>query len=107
ADVTELGWLVDLARNGAASSLAIPLRAAEKTVGVLQSLSRGQDSFSDAQLQLLHNLADLLGPAVTTCQHFAQLRAAYEELSQNQQQVLRTEKLRLLGELAGGMAHHF
>ena len=50
-------------------------------------------------------VADLLGPAISNCQLFGRLRSAYEDLSHAQNQLVQAEKMRALGELAGGMAH--
>ena len=38
---------------------------------------------------------------------FAQLKSAYEELKDTQDQLIQSEKLRAVGEIAGGVAHDF
>jgi CheY-like chemotaxis protein len=49
----------------------------------------------------------LLGPAISNCQLFRRLRAAYDELRTAHHHLIQAEKMRALGELAGGMAHDF
>jgi signal transduction histidine kinase/ActR/RegA family two-component response regulator len=96
-----------LASRGANSCFSVPLRAGDRSVGILQSVCRRPTGFTADQIQLLYLAADLIGPAVSNCQLFAQLRRAYEELRVTQGQLIQSEKMRALGEMAGGMAHEF
>lgn len=98
------GWL---AVAEASVSFSVPLRAGERTVGVLQGVCFRPAGFSTEQIQLFYLAADLLGPAISNCQLYEQLRGAYEDLRLTQQRLIQTEKMRALGELAGGMAHEF
>jgi signal transduction histidine kinase len=97
----------NLAAQGANSSIAVPLRAGERVVGILESVCTKAADFTNEQAQLLYLVADLLGPAISNCQLFGRLRQAYDELRQTQSQLIQAEKMRALGELAGGMAHDF
>src|SRR5262249_20661709 len=56
---------------------------------------------------LLYLVADLLGPAISSCRLFERLRTTYEELRTAHDQLIHAEKMRALGELASGMAHDF
>src|SRR5262249_55240896 len=73
-----------LAEGGAITCCAVPLRAGERTVGVLQSICTRPAGFTGEQLQLLYLVADLLGPAMSNSQLFHRLSAAYEELRKTQ-----------------------
>ncbi len=96
-----------LAERGASSFCAVPLRAGDRTVGVLQSVCTRPTGFTSEQIQMLYLVADLIGPAISNCQLFGHLSTAYEELRRTQTQLVQAEKMRALGELAGGMAHEF
>jgi signal transduction histidine kinase/CheY-like chemotaxis protein len=95
------------ATHGAASSFGTPLRGGDRTVGILQCVSSRPSGFTSEQVQILYLVADLLGPAISNCQFHGRLRNTYEELRATQEQLIRNEKLRALGELASGMAHDF
>jgi signal transduction histidine kinase/CheY-like chemotaxis protein len=104
----ENGSLVqDLVVRGANSHCAVPLRAGERTLGLLHSVCTRASGFDHEQIQFLYLVADLLGPAISNCQLYGRLRTAYEDLRQTQEQLIQAEKMRALGELAGGMAHDF
>lgn len=97
----------NLAKHGATACFSVPLRAGDRVVGVLQSICTRPTGFTRAQIQLLYLVSDVLGPAISNCQLFERLQAAYDELRVTQAQLIQAEKLRALGELAGGMAHEF
>jgi signal transduction histidine kinase/CheY-like chemotaxis protein len=96
-----------LAASGADSLLAVPLRAGDRVIGILQSVCTRRSGFTNEQTQMVYLVADLLGPAISNCQLFARLRTAYDELRQTQSRLIHAEKMRALGELASGMAHDF
>jgi signal transduction histidine kinase len=96
-----------LAAYGATCFFATPLRSGDRTVGILQSISTRPTGLNGEQIQLLYLVADLLGPAISNCRLFERLRTTYEQLQATQEQLIRVEKMRALGELASGMAHDF
>src|SRR5262249_2079922 len=98
---------LDLRRRGARSFFAVPLRTGDQAVGVLHGICTRASGFTNEQIQLLYLVADLLGPAISNCQLFGRLRATCQELRDTQNQLIHTEKMRALGELASGMAHDF
>jgi signal transduction histidine kinase/Tfp pilus assembly protein PilF len=107
ADPVASPLLHRLAAHGATCFFAAPLRAGDRTIGILQCVCTRPTSLSGEQIQLLYLVADLLGPAISNCRLYERLRATYEELRAAQEQLIRVEKMRALGELASGMAHDF
>ena len=53
------------------------------------------------------NIADLAALALRSARLFEERTRAYGELAAAQDQLVRTEKLRALGEMASGVAHDF
>src|SRR5262249_50575513 len=107
ADPVASPLLHRLAAHGATCFFAAPLRAGDRTIGILQCVCTRPTSLSGEQIQLLYLVADLLGPGISNCRLYERLRASYEELRAAQEQLIRVEKMRALGELASGMAHDF
>ena len=103
--------VVSLGLQGSAheaiSCFATPLRAGDRTVGILQCITNRPTGFSSEQVQILYLVSDLLGPAISNCQLYGRLRDTYEALRATQEQLIRNEKMRAIGELASGMAHNF
>ena len=97
-----------LAAGGATSSFVVPLRAADRVVGrscracVPGRSARPANNSSSCTWS--RTCSDRRSPTASSS---ARLRKAYEELSRTQTQLVQAEKMRALGELAGGMAHEF
>src|SRR5262249_29627533 len=94
-----------LALLGASSTFCVPLKVADRVVGVLQSVCLRPHGFTTEQVQFLYRVADLLGPATSNCRLIGQLRRANEDLRHAQHRLIQSEKMRALGEMASGMAH--
>lgn len=86
--------------------LGVPMNAGERTLGVLALRSRDRE-FSDYDEHLLASIADLAALALRSASLFSERSRAYSELAAAQDQLVRTEKLRALGEMASGVAHDF
>jgi GAF domain-containing protein/ActR/RegA family two-component response regulator len=86
--------------------LGAPMIAGDEPVGglVLRSDIR---PFAEADERLLTNIASLAALAVRSARLFEERERAYGELAAAQDQLIRTEKLRALGEMATGVAHNF
>ena len=86
--------------------LGVPMMADEAVLGVL-GLRSAEGAFSVAHERLLTNIAHLVALALRSAQLFEERTRAYGELAAAQDQLVRTEKLRALGEMASGVAHDF
>jgi GAF domain-containing protein/CheY-like chemotaxis protein len=86
--------------------LGVPLSARDRVVGVL-ALRSAERGFTEADEHLLVNIAHLAALALSSVRLYEERARAYRELSAAQDQLVRTEKLRALGEMASGVAHDF
>ena len=75
-------------------------------LGVL-SLRSAERPFTEAEERLLVNAAHLIALALASVRLYEERTRAYGELAAAQDQLVRTEKLRALGEMASGVAHDF
>jgi GAF domain-containing protein/CheY-like chemotaxis protein len=86
--------------------LGVPMTAGEQVLGVI-ALRGGPRPFGEADERLLLNIAHLAALALRSVRLFEERTRAYGELTAAQDQLVRTEKLRALGEMASGVAHDF
>jgi signal transduction histidine kinase/CheY-like chemotaxis protein len=98
--------IADKAENG--SCVGVPLRLrGESRLGALVLVSRSGHQFTEQEVWLYTSVAQALAAAVSNARLFENLKGTLEDLRRTQDQLLRTEKLRSLGELAAGVAHDF
>ncbi|HUF92434.1 MAG TPA: GAF domain-containing protein, partial [Candidatus Limnocylindria bacterium] len=86
--------------------LGVPLTVGDHVFGAL-ALRGGTRPFTDGDERLLMNIAHLAALALSSARLFEERTRAYGELAAAQDQLVRTEKLRALGEMASGVAHDF
>ena len=86
--------------------IGVPMLAGSQVVGVLV-LRSADHPFSVADERVLTNIAGLAALALRSARLFQDRTRAYEDLAQAQDQLVRSEKLRALGEMASGVAHDF
>jgi len=86
--------------------LGVPMVAGDRVLGVL-ALRGGERPFTERDERLLTNIAHLAALALRSARLFEERTRAYGELAAAQDQLVRTEKLRALGEMASGVAHDF
>ena len=94
-----------LAHAGLRSLVIAPLNVEDKPFGVLLIARREPASFSSADCEFLGQLTEHLALAAHQAQLYSALHRAYEDLRQTQQTVMQQERLRALGQMAGGIAH--
>ncbi len=86
--------------------LGVPMVAGDEVLGAV-TLSTAGRPFTDADERLLTNIASLAALALRSARLYEERSAAYRELTLAQGHMVRTEKLRALGEMAAGVAHDF
>jgi GAF domain-containing protein/CheY-like chemotaxis protein len=86
--------------------MGVPMKAGDHVLGAL-ALCTNVRAYTDADERLLGNVADLAALALRSARLYEERARAFGELSSAQDQLVRTEKLRALGEMASGVAHDF
>lgn len=92
--------------------LSAPMFSREKVFGVMTILIKGTNKIEE-YIPLIEHIANESAVAIERVRYFVELqesekslRQAYEELKRAHQQLILTEKIRTLGQLAGGIAHN-
>ena len=86
--------------------LLAPMTAGDRVMGVL-ALGSPTRAFTEADERLLVNIAQLAALMLRSARLYEERTRALGELGDAQDQLVRTEKLRALGEMASGVAHDF
>ncbi|MBI3847490.1 MAG: tetratricopeptide repeat protein [Planctomycetes bacterium] len=90
------------------SIMCVPLMHRARLLGVIYVDNRttiGQ--FTEADLELLNIFANQAALALENSRLFENLQNSLKNLKDTQDQLVRSERLRALGEMAGGVAHDF
>jgi signal transduction histidine kinase/DNA-binding response OmpR family regulator len=92
----------------------IPLVAGDHVVGVLSVLFNAREEFSEEEKELARMLADHAAIAIRQAQLYAEANRRRQDaermadnLERSQSSLVKTERLRALGEMAAGVAHDF
>jgi signal transduction histidine kinase/DNA-binding response OmpR family regulator len=92
----------------------IPLVAGDHVVGVLSVLFDAREEFSEEEKELARMLADQAATAIRQAQLYAEANRRRQDaermadnLERSQSSLVKTERLRALGEMAAGVAHDF
>ena len=89
------------------SLICAPLTWSGDVIGTVTLRSISCKQFIQDDLDILTIFARQTADAIENARLFESLEKAYKELSNTQEQLIMTEKLRALGEMAGGVAHDF
>jgi signal transduction histidine kinase len=104
--------------DGGGAFICLPIRAGDRVIGVINMTKRGTGDarpqpFSTIDLQFLNALMTYIGYAVDNArlleeaqQSARQLQTVVDDLKTTQEQLVRGETLRAVGQLSSGMAHH-
>jgi len=98
-------FLARLARAGLGSVVLAPLIVEGKVFAALIVARRELASFPSTDCEFLRQLSEHLALAARHVQLYSALQQAYEDLRHTQQTVMQQERLRALGQMAGGIAH--
>ncbi len=93
------------ARPRFASARAIPMVSGGNIFGALILLFPADGALSTADEGLAHGLVALAASALDKAAKHAHLLRAHDELRASQDTLLRTDRLRALGEMAAGLSH--
>jgi signal transduction histidine kinase/CheY-like chemotaxis protein len=85
--------------------VAAPLVVESAVFGVLVTARLQPDSFGSADCEFLRQLSEQVALAAHQAQLHDALQHAYDDLRQSQQTVMQQERLRVLGQMASGIAH--
>lgn len=96
-----------LITQGIQSAVSIPIISEDVCLGTLNLGSQKEDGFASDQIDLLLTIANGLGNALKNARLYTALEQSYSELQAAQEQLIKSEKLRALGEMSAGVAHDF
>jgi PAS domain S-box-containing protein len=94
-----------LSAGGLRSLVAAPLQVESQVFGVLIAARRQADSFSSGECEFIKQVGEHVALAAHQAQLFTALQVAYDELKQSQQAIAQQERLRVMGQMASGIAH--
>ncbi|HET8647922.1 MAG TPA: GAF domain-containing protein, partial [Vicinamibacteria bacterium] len=96
----------ELARRWEAQSgIIVPLLAGERVLGLLILTRVTPSRWPAEQLDVAEALAAQAAVALENARLYEEARKAYRELKEAQQQIIRSEKMAVLGTFASGLAH--
>lgn len=94
-----------LSSGGLNALVAAPLQVEGQVFGLLIAARRQAHSFSSAECEFLKQLSEHVALAAHNAQLYGALQTAYDELRLTQQAVSQQERLRVMGQMASGIAH--
>lgn len=93
--------------EGMRSYVYVPVLEREKVIAILGLESRRKNAFGGNQMELLESVGGHLSVAIQNARLFSDLQKAYQNLQKTQKEMIQIERLRALGEMAGGVVHDF
>lgn len=84
----------------------LPLAARDRVIGGM-ALTTHRLSVSERQIESLRTFAAQAAATIENARLYGQIERSYADLRTAQEQLIRAERLRTLGQIAGGVAHDF
>lgn len=111
-DLSRLGALrfaedETLLRSGFRSGIRVPLVTKSRVIGVLALWSCEPETYGPREQRVLEGVAALMAPAIENARLKEEFQRTLDTLRSTQDQMVRMERLRAMGELASGVAHDF
>jgi len=94
-----------LVEEGIRSAIYVPLVSKGEPVGAMVITSQSTFDLSNDYLEFLSAIGNQIGVAVENAALYENLKKAYQELKEAQEQVIAQEKLASLGKLSATIAH--
>ncbi|MBL7178998.1 MAG: PAS domain S-box protein [Desulfobacterales bacterium] len=91
--------------EGLHSTTYVPLVTKGKPIGVMCVSRHTPITFSSEHIEFLSAIGNQIGVAVDNANLYENIKRAYQELKEAQEQIVQTEKLASLGKLAATIAH--
>jgi len=91
--------------SGLRSAVLIPLMVESMVQGVVSTLRVGANAFSEPEIRFLQQVTEQVAVAMQDARQYMALERAYDELRKTQDAMLQQERLRALGQMAGGITH--
>lgn len=92
--------------HGIRSTMCVPLKAKDRILGIMNIDTKDKVvRFGKDDLELLTAICEQASVAIENAKLFGDLRKAYEELKEQQKQLIEAEKLSMIGQLSSGVAH--
>ena len=88
-------------------TVILPLKLKDRSEGVLFVIPSEDIAFTTSRKHILATIGRQIAGALESAHLYEQAERGYQELSLVQEEVIQMEKLRALGEMAGGVAHNF
>ncbi|HEV8310422.1 MAG TPA: GAF domain-containing protein [Methylomirabilota bacterium] len=89
------------------ANLGVPILNQDQVIGLLWVVNRTRQPFTERDEAFLTGLGDHAAVAIMNARAHAERQRALEELQASQDRLVKTERLRALGEMASGVAHDF